>query len=132
MNVIPIDEAAMERIHEGMRQVSHTLDGAAHYLFMNYPIEVGSKTGTTEAFYSGPIQYAQNQPVTNATYVGFAPFDDPEIAISVVIPYLEEENWGRETTRVAHQVMNAYFEMQAETSETIKTYLDSPEAQEIN
>lgn len=132
LNVVPIDEAAMERIHEGMRQVSHTLDGTARYLFMNYPIEVGSKTGTTEAFYSGPIQYAQNQPVTNATYIGFAPFDDPEIAISVVIPYLEEENWGRESTRVAHQVMNAYFEMQAETSETIKTYLDSPEAQEIN
>lgn len=132
MNVVPIDDAAMARIHEGMRQVSHTLDGTARYLFMNYPIEVGSKTGTTEAFYSGPIQYAQNQPVTNATYIGFAPYDDPEIAISVVIPYLEEANWGRESTRVAHAVMNAYFEMQAETSETIETYLASPDAQEIN
>lgn len=132
LNVIPVGEQEMSRVHEGMRQVSHTSDGTARYLFMNYPIQVGSKTGTTEAFYSGPIQYAQNQPVTNATFVGFAPYEDPEIAVSVVIPYLEENNWGRESTRVAHAVMNAYFESQAETRQTITDYMNSPAANEIN
>ncbi|MBG9980071.1 penicillin-binding protein 2 [Facklamia sp. DSM 111018] len=122
LNVIDIDPAEMERIHEGMRQVSHTDQGTARYFFMNYPFEVGSKTGTTEAFYAGPIQYAQNDPVTNATYVGFAPYDDPEIAITVVVPYLDEKSWGRESTRIAHEVMNAYFESKAETRKTIQEY----------
>lgn len=122
MNVVPVPEAAMARIHEGMYQVSHTNQGTARYFFLNYPIKVGSKTGTTEAFYSGPIQYAQNNPVTNATYIGYAPYDNPQIAITVIIPYLEESATGRQSTQVAHEVMNAYFEMQADTKATIQNY----------
>lgn len=130
MNVVQLPNEAFDRIHEGMYQVSHTDQGTARYYFLNYPIKVGSKTGTTEAFYSGPIQYAQNQPVTNATFIGYAPYDNPEIAITVVVPYLEEAATGRQSTHIAHQVMNAYFEMQAETKDTIKTYMEAhPELQ---
>lgn len=130
MNVVQLSNEAFDRIHEGMYQVSHTGQGTARYYFLNYPIKVGSKTGTDEAFYSGPIQYAQNQPVTNATFIGYAPYDNPEIAITVVVPYLEEAATGRQSTHIAHQVMNAYFEMQAETKDTIKTYMDAhPELQ---
>lgn len=125
MNVINIDPNAMDRIHEGMRQVSHTVDGTARYYFLDYPIEVGSKTGTTEAFYSGPVQHASNEPVTNATYVGYAPFDNPEIAITVIVPYLLEESWGRESTKVAHEVMNAYFLQEESTRETIEQYMQT-------
>ena len=125
MNVINIDPNAMDRIHEGMRQVSHTVDGTARYYFLDYPIEVGSKTGTTEAFYSGPVQHASNEPVTNATYVGYAPFDNPEIAITVIVPYLLEESWGRESTKVAHEVMNAYFLQKESTRETIEQYMQT-------
>lgn len=122
MNVIPLSTAEMDRIHEGMRQVSHTSEGTARYLFENYPIQVGSKTGTAEAFYPGPIQYAQNEPVTNATYVGFAPLENPEIAIAVIVPYLAEPSPGRESTQIAHEVMNAYFLSQEDTRETILNY----------
>ncbi|MBD3948817.1 penicillin-binding protein 2 [Tuanshanicoccus lijuaniae] len=122
MNVVQLQPEQMERIHKGMYQVSHSQEGTARYLFLNYPIKVGSKTGTTEAFYSGPIQYAQNQPVTNATYIGFAPYDKPEIAVSVIVPYLLENASGRQSTAVAHEVMNAYFEMQSKTKETIAKY----------
>lgn len=132
LNILQIQADEMARIHEGMRQVSHTADGTARYLFMNYPIQVGSKTGTTEAFYSGPIQYAQNQPVTNATFVGFAPYENPEIAVSVVVPYLEEANWGRISTQIARDVMNAYFEMQEEYADVIEDYMNSPQSQEVN
>ncbi|UPQ85630.1 penicillin-binding protein 2 [Ignavigranum ruoffiae] len=123
LNVINLDPQVIGRIQEGMRQVSHTDAGTARYFFLNYPITIGSKTGTTEAFYAGPIKYQANKPVTNATYVGYAPFDDPEIAISVVVPYLEEASWGRESTRIAYEVMNAYFEMQDTTSKKIQEYI---------
>lgn len=123
MNVIPIDPTVLSRIHEGMRQVSHTADGTARYYFMNYPIQVGSKTGTAEAFYAGPIQYAANDPVTNATYIGFAPYENPEIAISVVVPYLASDAWGRQSTLIAHEVMNAYFSTRAEYKPLIDAYL---------
>ncbi|MCW6663388.1 penicillin-binding protein 2 [Aerococcaceae bacterium NML190073] len=125
LNIVPIDPAVLARIHEGMRQASHTADGTARYYFMNYPLTVGSKTGTAEAFYSGPIQYAANQPVTNATYIGFAPFEKPEIAISVVVPYLSEDGWGRQSTKIAHQVMNAYFSSKEPYKQAIDTYLST-------
>lgn len=123
MNIVPIEQGVLERLHEGMRQVSHTAEGTARYYFMNYPITVGSKTGTAEAFYAGPINYAANQPVTNATYVGFAPYDNPEIAISVVVPYLATEAWGRQSTKIAHEVMNAYFGMQEQYKDVIDNYM---------
>lgn len=125
LNRVQLDPKAMARIQEGMFEVSHTADGAGSYYFMDYPLDVGSKTGTTEAFYAGPIQYAANKPVTNATFVGYAPFDHPQIAISVVVPYLDEDAWGRESTKIAHDVFNAYFELQDETKEEIKKYMET-------
>ncbi len=128
MNVVPLEPAETARIHDGMRQVSHTGEGTARYLFQNYPINIGSKTGTTEAFYAGPIQYAQNQPVTNATYVGFAPLDNPRIAVTVIVPYLQEESTGRESTQIAHEVMNAFFLTQADYRQTIIDYAGAPDS----
>lgn len=125
LNRVQLDPKAMARIQEGMFEVSHTVDGAGRYYFMDYPLDVGSKTGTTEAFYAGPIQYAANKPVTNATFVGYAPFDHPQIAISVVVPYLDEGAWGRDSTKIAHDVFNAYFELQDETKEEIKKYMET-------
>lgn len=119
MNVIDIAPEAMSRIHEGMRLVSHSDLGTARSTFMNYPITVGSKTGTTEAFYAGPIQYAANEPVTNGTYIGYAPFDNPEIAISVIVPYLNQNTFGLVSTEIAKKVYDAYFSMNEQTKNLI-------------
>lgn len=119
MNIIDINPEAMSRIQEGMRLVSHSDLGTARSSFNNYPITIGSKTGTTEAFYAGPIQYAANEPVTNGTYIGFAPYDNPEIAISVVVPYLDSDTFGLVSTEIAKDVYDAYFSMQEETKKLL-------------
>ncbi|OFL65071.1 MULTISPECIES: peptidoglycan D,D-transpeptidase FtsI family protein [Facklamia] len=120
LNDINIDPAAMDRIHQGMYQFSHTNEGAASRYFLNYPIKLGSKTGTAEAFYSGPIQYAKNNPVTNASFIGFAPYDKPEIAVAVVVPYLKEGILAVDVLNLAKQIMDIYFESQSETNQLIK------------
>lgn len=122
LNVVQVEPAEMDRIHAGMKLVSHTDNGTASTYLKDYPFDIGSKTGTTEAFYAGPIQYAQNEPVINGTYVGFAPYDKPEIAVSVIVPYLNQTSWGGEATRIARDVYNAYFEMKTETRKTILDY----------
>ncbi len=126
LNVIDIAPQAMDRIQEGMRQVSHTTNGTASKYFMNYPIQVASKTGTAEAFYAGPIQYAANEPVINLTYVGYAPFDDPEIAIAVVIPYLDTEVSALESSKVAYDVYNAFFESKEDTRPLVEKLIEIP------
>ncbi len=71
----------LEHIKKGMLMVSE--DGTSRKTFGDFPIKVGSKTGTAEK--SGI------NPVTGDTYddftwfVGFAPYDEPEIAIAAVI-----------------------------------------------
>lgn len=75
------DYNSLEHIKLGMLKVSN--EGTARRVFMNFPVQVGSKTGTAEK--SGI------NPATGDTYddfawfVAFAPYDEPEIAIATVI-----------------------------------------------
>lgn len=71
----------LEIIKKGMLLV--TTEGSAKSIFKNLPVKVGAKTGTA--------QRSGINPVTGETYdeyawfVAFAPYDDPQIAVSVVI-----------------------------------------------
>lgn len=75
------DYENLEHVKKGMYLVSK--DGAYRSIFQKFPVEVGSKTGTAER--SGI------NPATGDTYddfawfVGFAPYDEPEIAVAAVI-----------------------------------------------
>ena len=59
---------------EGMRSV--TEDGTASNVFQDFPIAVGGKTGTAEV-----------PGTNNGLFVAFAPYDNPKIAISVVVEH---------------------------------------------
>lgn len=68
-----IKESTFQAVKDGMRRV--TADGTAKSVFENFPIAVGGKTGTAEV--SGGSD--------NVLFVGFAPYDNPQIAVAVVI-----------------------------------------------
>lgn len=72
---------------------------------------LAAKTGTAEAFYGGgAASYPQGSEVINLTLVGYAPADKPEIALSVVIPYVGDDQW-KGNQDVARDVINAYFDI---------------------
>lgn len=87
-----ISEENLAVVKEGMRQV--VLSGTARD-FANYPIPVAAKTGT-----------AQNSGSDHTTFICFAPYDDPQIAISVVIAHGKS---GMVSKNVARDIMNSYF-----------------------
>ena len=64
---------------EGMKGVTSESGGTAYSTFRNFNIEVGGKTGSAQA---------GNK--TNAWFVGFAPFDNPEIAVVDIQQKLQE------------------------------------------
>jgi len=69
--------------------------GTASYDFGSYPVTVASKTGTPET-----------NALPNSTFICFAPAEDPEIAIAVVI----EKGWhGYTGAPVAKEIFNNYF-----------------------
>ncbi len=75
------DYENLEHVKKGMKLVSES--GTARRIFQGFPIDVGVKTGTAER--------AGINPTTGDTYddfswfVGFAPYDEPEIAVAAVI-----------------------------------------------
>lgn len=71
----------LEHIKKAMLMVSD--DGTSRKTFDKFPLNVGSKTGTAEK--SG-INPSTDQPYDDfAWFVGFAPYEEPEIAIAAVI-----------------------------------------------
>jgi len=71
--------------------------GSAASVFSNYEITIGGKTGTA--------QVNENKS-PNAVFTGFAPFDDPEIVVTVVI---EQGNSGTTAARSVREVFDYYF-----------------------
>lgn len=88
-----IGEDNYKAIMEGMLSV--TEDGTASATFRDFEVLVGGKTGTAEV--SG---------TNNALFVAFAPYENPEIAISVVV---EHGAHGNTIAPVAREIIEEYF-----------------------
>ena len=95
---LPIDQGNLDAILEGMRSVTSETGGTAYNIFKDFNIEVGGKTGSAETS-TGDV---------NAWFVGFAPFDDPEIAIVIMV---ENGGHGNYTAEVVRDIMAEYFGM---------------------
>lgn len=93
------NEENIDAILEGMRGVTSESGGTAYSTFKNFDIEVGGKTGSAQTGVEGK---------TNAWFVGFAPFDDPEIAIVV---FVRNGGHGSYTAEVAREIIAQYFGM---------------------
>lgn len=88
-------------IKEGMRGVTSESGGTAYSYFKNFNIEVGGKTGSAQTGIKGK---------TNGWFVGFAPFDDPEIAVVVMV---ENGGSGGYNSETARDIIAEYFGMNA-------------------
>ena len=78
------------------------LQGAVCNLTFHFGIEVGGKTGSAEA------RDDNGKEVVHAWFAGSAPFDDPEIAIVVMV---ENGGHGNYTAEVVRDIMGEYFGM---------------------
>ena len=94
---IDIPDDYLAAIREGMYQVSQ--NSAIAQYFNDLPVRVGAKTGTAE------IQGGQDSE-TNGLLVVFAPYDDPEIAMCIV---MEKGASGSSLASVAYQILDYYF-----------------------
>ena len=92
---VPMKKANWDLVMEGANQVAEDSEGTAYYVFKNFPIDVGGKTGTAEV-----------PGGTNGIFIGFAPFNNPEIAVAVVV---EHGTTGGSTAPVVLDIMNQYF-----------------------
>lgn len=101
---LEINQNYLKAVLEGMKSVTSDRSGTAYIRFKDFGITVGGKTGSAEA--------PNNQ--VHAWFVGFAPFEDPEIAIVVMV---ENGGHGNYTAEVVRDIMAEYFGMNVQNVE---------------
>lgn len=93
---IDLQKEYIDAIKEGMYSVTNEIGGTANIIFKNSNIKVAGKTGTSQ------VTSGSN----NGIFVGFAPYDNPKIAVVAIIEHGGE---GTYTARVVKPIMEEYF-----------------------
>ena len=112
-----IKKKNIDAILKGMKGVTSEEGGTAYSTFANFNIELGGKTGSAQTDVQGKI---------NGWFVGFAPYEEPEIAVVVLV---ENAGSGSYTAEVARDILQEYFGMNMEKVEEDLTAMPSTEIQ---
>lgn len=100
---IKINDEYLKAVKEGMKSVTSGESGTAYVRFKDFNIKVGGKTGSAEAG-----RDKNNKDIVNAWFAAFAPYDDPEIAVVVMV---ENGGHGNYTAEAVRNIMAEYFGM---------------------
>jgi penicillin-binding protein 2 len=104
----------LQELKQGLRMVTHDPTGTAYKIFQDETIQSAGKTGTAE--YCDNIAQSKNLCTpgnwpAHAWYVGYAPYDNPEI---VVLAFVYNGTEGSTVAApVVRKVLDAYFELKA-------------------
>lgn len=112
LNRIEMDQSYIERVQEGFRRVFQERNGTGYAYWSSKDYYPAGKTGTAEneIFIDG-----KKYDTENLTLVGYAPFDDPEVAFAVVVPNLGKVR-GQYTINhaIGTGILDTYFELKKE------------------
>ena len=95
INIVNMKDSTLEAVKRGMLELI-TIGDLGVY-FKNCIVSAGAKTGTA--------QLGENE-TNNGIFVCFAPYEDPEIAVAIVI---EKGGKGSALASTAVEILNAYF-----------------------
>jgi len=128
LNNVTYTEEQLNQIQSGFYDVFNTHDeatdryGTGWDAYHTLEPKAAGKTGTAQAFKEG-------DEVLNQTYVGYAPYDDPEMAFSVIfpntpntIPFFPSQYLGRDVINKYYEVVHGADEVQAHQYELSEFY----------
>ena len=102
LNVVEAPAEYYSAVQEGMYLVANNFEGSAYETFGDYGYcHVAAKTGTAQV---------GSKKTDTAVFICYAPYEDPEIAVAVVV---EKGAAGKAVAGIARDVLDAYFGMEA-------------------
>lgn len=101
LNRISMSQEYIERVQEGFHRVMSGSQGTAASSFSGVSYDPAGKTGTAQVWNGSGYNY-------NLTLVGYAPYDNPEIAMSVVVSNVGNGNSTINKT-IGRRILDAYF-----------------------
>lgn len=118
LNTIPITDSELTQIQDGFYDVFNTHDeardmyGTGWDAYHELEPKAAGKTGTAESFRDG-------DPVLNQTYLGYAPYDNPDMAFSIIfptmpstVPFFPAQFMGRDVIQKYYEI---YYGQEAES-----------------
>ncbi|MCI8342146.1 MAG: hypothetical protein HFE62_02875 [Firmicutes bacterium] len=88
----------LEVVHKGMLLVTQGGQGTLRAVFSGFPIDVAAKSGTAQENLSRS---------SHTWFTGFAPYDEPQIAVTVMIPFGETSS--APAAVVAREIIGEYM-----------------------
>jgi len=128
LNTVSISKSTQKAVKDGMKAVNNSQEGTAATAFSGFPIQTAGKTGTAD--FASDQREKGRKPY--ATYVSYAPADDPQIAVVAVV---FDGGHGGNIASAVRAVYEAYFKDEllkmdptyASKSESFKKYvIDNP------
>ena len=115
---VKISKENIKIVQQGMKSVAQD-GGTAYNIFKNFEMEIGGKTGSAEA--------PGNK--VNAWFTGFAPYDNPQICVVVMV---ENGGHGNYTAEVVRDLIAEYFGMNINSNEIQENNNAESYAESIN
>ena len=106
LDSIDIQPENLDAVKAGMLALATGKGSLARY-FQDLPVQVGAKTGSAQV---------NAETESNAVVVCFAPYDDPQIAISLVV---EKGGSGSTLASIAADILRYYFSAEESREETL-------------
>ncbi|GAB6545059.1 peptidoglycan D,D-transpeptidase FtsI family protein [Bacillus luti] len=121
MNKIDIEQQYIDRVKEGFRKVMQEPNGTAYSSFHDATYKPAGKTGTAQTFYSYKNEQGDwvHEPTYNLTLVGYAPADNPQIAFSIVVPWVSNDKYPI-TKQIGRRALDAYFAVESVAKPRLK------------
>jgi len=109
LNRIEMSQDNIQRVQEGFRQAFQEQRGTGYAMFNDAPYNPAGKTGTAQnSVYKDGEKLGDT---LNSSLVGYAPYDDPEIAFAIVVPHTGLGNSSGINQKIGKRILDTYFEM---------------------
>lgn len=130
LNDIGMKKEWLDRVHSGFKKVMQEPGGTAYRFFGDAGYSPAGKTGTAEAFYDGPQRKKNDPPLQtmNLSLVGYAPSENPEIAMAVMVPWAYQGSVDhRANLKIGRAVMDTFFKMKNGSSDNLEAEIEKPQ-----
>ena len=94
MNTVEMSDFTLSAVTKGMHEL--TVSGSVAYAFENCVVSAGAKTGSAQV----------GTDIANGVFVAYAPYENPEIAVAIVI---EKGGSGAALANTAVEIINSWF-----------------------
>ncbi|MFD2168989.1 peptidoglycan D,D-transpeptidase FtsI family protein [Tumebacillus lipolyticus] len=110
LNELPYTQEQINLVKRGMRDVVEKPYGTFYSVLHNFRYPVAGKTGTAET----------GRGTENSLFVGYAPYDNPQVAIAIIIPDNKANSHSYDSVGpIAQKMFDAFFTLKEQKQLTI-------------